>query len=218
MLSDPSGVVADQPAPVVSASSIPAIVPSAAAVPVPVPADAPVAIAVPVPVPADAPVAIAVPVPVPADAPVAIAVPVPVPADAPASAPTPTAISAAIDTIVKDLSGANLSAGDIARYLPRLAAQVHALNIPGADKSALVVAAAHVLVDRCVPEGERTAAHALTDAVFPAAIAGIIDVVRGRVTFQQAVAASMAAVPELVPIVAPMARNCLMSLLSVCKK
>ena len=213
MLSDPSVV-----------SAIPAIVPapSVAAVPVPVPAAAPVAIAVvvPVPAPVDAPAAIAVPVPAPADAPaaIAIAVPVPAPADAPASAPTATAISAAIDTIVNDLSGANLSAGDIARYLPRLAAQVHALNIPGADKSALVVAGAHVLVDRCVPEGERTAAHALTDAVFPAAIAGIIDVVRGRVTFQQAVAASMAAVPELVPIVAPMARNCLLSLLSVCKK
>lgn len=198
MLSDPSGVVADQSTPVVSASSIPAIVPSVAAVPVPVPA------AVPVPVPAPVPAAIAV----------AVAVPVPAQADA----PTATAISSAIDTIVKDLSGANLSAGDIARYLPRLAAQVHALNIPGADKSALVVAGAHVLVDRCVPEGERTAAHALTDAVFPAAIAGIVDVVRGRVTFQQAVAASMAAVPELVPVVAPMARNCLMSLLSVCKK
>ena len=195
MLSDPSVV-----------SALPAIVP------------VPSVAAVPVPVPAAAPVAIAVPVPVPADAPVAIAVPVPVPADAPASAPTPTAISSAIDAIVKDLSGANLSAGDIARYLPRLAAQVHALNIPGADKSALVVAAAHVLVDRCVPEGERTAAHALTDAVFPAAIAGIVDVVRGRVTFQRAVAESMAAVPELVPVVAPMARNCLMSLLSVCKK
>jgi hypothetical protein len=70
------------------------------------------------------------------------------------------------------------------------------------------MAAAHVLVDRVMSEGARPAAHALVDVVFPAAIAGVIDVVAGRVSFQQA------APTPANQVVQAASTNCLSQLLS----
>lgn len=137
------------------------------------------------------------------------------------AAPTLTKeLSDAVDEIVRDLSGASMSvmtAGGLIRFVPRLASLVHTLQIRGGEKRDLVMAAAHVLVDRVIGESERPAAHALVDVVFPSAIAGVIDVVAGRVTFQQAAAeavttAVMSAATNQVVIA--QAGNCLTQLIA----
>lgn len=119
----------------------------------------------------------------------------------------------AVDGIVRDLSGADVSAASLVRFVPRLASIVHALQIRGAEKRDLVMAAAHVLVSRAVPDADRSAAHTMVDAIFPSAIAAVIDVVAGRVTFQQAAAAVSNS--DVVTTVASTG-NCLTQMLSAC--
>ena len=93
-------------------------------------------------------------------------------------------LSGVIAEIVADLSGVTVSGvGELVRHIPRLAAHVQALPLAGAEKRDLVLAAGHILVDRCIPEGARATAHGLVDSVFPFAIAAVIDVARGRVNF-----------------------------------
>ena len=112
-----------------------------------------------------------------------------------------------IAEVVTDLSGA--SAADLLRYVPRFAAHVHTLDLLKADKRALVLGALRELADRCIPAEAREAAHSLLDMVVPAALAGVIDVVRGRVSFEKAVS-----VPEL----AVASGNCLTALFACIKK
>ena len=123
----------------------------------------------------------------------------------------------AIDGIVHDLSGAAVSVGELIRFVPRLASLVHTLQIRGGEKRDLVMAAGHVLVDRVIGDSERPAAHALVDVVFPPAIACVIDVVAGRVTFQQAaVHAATTAVASAATnqVIVAQAGNCLTQLLA----
>lgn len=156
-----------------------------------------------------------------ATAPAPAPTPAPEPAP-PASAPAPPSLtkelSDAVDEIVRDLSGASsMSVGDLIRFVPRLSSLVHTLQIRGGEKRELVMAASHVLVDRVIGESGRPAAHALVDVVFPPAIAAVIDVVAGRVTFQQA--ATQAAVSSVSsaaanPVVVNEAGNCLSQILA----
>lgn len=140
----------------------------------------------------------------------------------PVAVPQPTLskeLADAVDGIVRDLSGADASAASLLRFVPRLASIVHTLQIRGAEKRDLVMAAAHVLVSRVVPEADRSAAHAMVDAAFPPAIAAVIDVVAGRVTFQQAVAATAVAAvsnSEAMTTVVSSTGNCLTQMLSAC--
>jgi hypothetical protein len=148
-----------------------------------------------------------------------------VPAPAPAPAPALTKeLSDALDGIVNDLSGVNassLNVGDLIRFVPRLAALVHSLQIRGAEKREMVMSASHILVSRVIPESDRASAHALVDVVFPPAIAGVIDVVNGRVSFEQAAVATASSTVSAAaanPIVVSTARNCLTQLLSCLRK
>jgi hypothetical protein len=128
------------------------------------------------------------------------------------SGATPAAaidFSKVINEIITDVSGA--SAADLLRYIPRFAAHVHELDLPKADKRALVIGALHELVNRCIPDEAREAAHSLVDTVAPAALAGVIDMVRGRVSFVPAVMAAA-------PVVAQQSGNCLMAMFACIKK
>ena len=167
------------------------------------------------------PVVAEVPSPDPAPAPIpppVTAPPVQTLVAAPVVVPSLTKeLTDAIDGIVHDLSGAAASVGELIRIVPRLASLVHTLQIRGGEKRELVMSAAHVLVDRVIGESERPAAHALVDVVFPPSIAGVIDVVAGRVTFQQAAtqAATTATASALTnPVVVAQAGNCLTQLLA----
>lgn len=146
---------------------------------------------------------------------------------APAPAPAPALtkeLNDALDGIVSDLSGANassLNVGDLIRFVPRLASLVHTLQIRGTEKREMVMAASHILVDRVIPDSDRASAHALVDVVFPPAIAGVIDVVNGRVSFEQAATAAASSVASNVaanPVAVSSARNCLTQLISCLRK
>ncbi len=157
------------------------------------------------------------PDPVPAPAP-------PTPAQTPVAVPPASSLSKelsdAVDGIVRDLSGVGvtgITVGDLLRFVPRLASLVHTLQIRGSEKRDMVVAAVHVLVDRVIGEGERPAAHVLVDVICPPAIAAVIDVVAGRVTFQQA-AMTAATAAAANPVVIAQAGNCLTQLLSCLAK
>ena len=195
-------------------------VPPSADVPSPDPAIAPVP-----PVSSDPVVPVAPTVspvsPVPVVAGTTTPAPPQIQAAAPAE-PQPTLskeLADAVDGIVRDLSGVDVSAASLLRFVPRLASVVHTLQIRGGEKRDLVLVAAHVLVSRVVPEGDRPAADALVDAMFPPAIAAVIDVVAGRVTFQQVVATAAAAVAsnaEVATTVVASTGNCLTQMLSAC--
>lgn len=166
------------------------------------------------------------PVPAPAPPPAALE-PTPHPVQTPVVAPAAALskeLSDAVDGIVRDLSGVGvtgITVGDLLRFVPRLASLVHTLQIRGSEKRDMVIAAAHVLVDRVIGEGDRPAAHALVDVVFPPAIAAVIDVVAGRVTFQQAAvtaASSTATAAAANPVVVAQAGNCLTQLLACLAK
>jgi hypothetical protein len=140
------------------------------------------------------------------------------PAQTPVVAPAATLtteLSGAVDEIVHDLSGVGvtgITVGDLLRFVPRMASLVHALQIRGSEKRDMVIAAAHVLVDRVIGEGDRAVAHVLVDVVFPPAIAAVIDVVAGRVSFQQAVAVAEN------HVVVTQSGNCLSQILSCLAK
>ena len=120
-------------------------------------------------------------------------------------------LSGVLQLIVVDLSGVHVDAVSLLRHIPRLAAHVHALTISNDDKRALVIGAAHTLIDRLVPSAEVKTAHTMVDAVFPAAIAAVIDVVRGRVSFG---VAAQALVSSAAPVVIEVAqRECIPRLL-----
>jgi hypothetical protein len=124
-----------------------------------------------------------------------------------------------VDGIVRDLSGVAVTEpASLLRFVPRLASLVHTLQVRGAEKHELVMTAAHVLVSRVIPEADRSRAHEMIDTIFPPAIAAVIDVVAGRVTFQQLAtsAASAASSPESVAVVAASTGNCLTQILSAC--
>jgi hypothetical protein len=130
-------------------------------------------------------------------------------------------LSDVVDGIAHDLSGSVVTVGDLLRFVPRLASLVHTIQIRGSEKRDMVIAAAHVLVDRVIGAGDRPAAHALVDVVFPHAIASVIDVVAGRVTFQQAAAtAAVATVAAAAanPVVVAQVGNCLTQLLACLAK
>ena len=89
---------------------------------------------------------------------------------------------------VVDLSGAVHSGADLLRHVPALAAAAQAVGGSGSEKLALVQRAAHTAVDLYVPAEERTAAHGLVDGVLPSVVRAILDVSKGRVTIQAALA------------------------------
>jgi len=111
--------------------------------------------------------------------------------DAPAkAAPAKVDLSGALDvlvtTICADLSGVPLSTAALVRLVPRLAAALHVFSAPLEEKKKVILAAAHKLVDRCVPVEQREVAHELVDAVVPAAVDAVMDVVSGDVAFPAA--------------------------------
>lgn len=173
---------------------------------------------VPSPDPAPAPAPVPAPAPeatTPAQEQIVVAAPV---AAAPPQPTLTKELADAVDGIVRDLSGADVSVASLLRFVPRLASLVHTLQIRGAEKRELVMAAAHVLVARVIPEAERSTADGMIDLIFPPAIAAVIDVAAGRVTFQQAVEATATAVASTpqVEVVASSAGNCLRQLVSSC--
>lgn len=151
-----------------------------------------------------APVAAA---PAPAPAPVAA----PVAAPAPAAVPEPEPVISkkvgpileahpdllrAIETIRQDVSGASFSGvvANLFRHVPKLAAAVHDLDLSNAEKRACVIAAAHQVVDHFAPASEEAnSAKTLLDSTLPSVIAGVIDVVKGRVSFGAAASAAASA-------------------------
>ncbi len=115
--------------------------------------------------------------------------------------------------IIKDLSGASVSGvGDLLRFVPRLAAAADKIDVTKAEKRALVIAAGHKLVEALLPVDAREDANRLVDAVFPGALAGVIDMARGRVTFQDA---AKAVAESAAPVVLEVAqKKCLPMVLS----
>jgi hypothetical protein len=89
---------------------------------------------------------------------------------------------------VVDLSGAVHSGADLLRHVPALAAAAQVVGGSGSEKLALVQRAAHTAVDLYVPAEERTAAHGLVDGVLPSVVRAVLDVSKGRVTIQAALA------------------------------
>ncbi len=123
-------------------------------------------------------------------------------APAPAPAVTVADLSGVIEGIMTDLSGVSaLSVGELVRYIPRLAAHVQTLPIGKAERRDLVIAAGHLLVDRCAPEAARETVHGLVDSVFPFAIAAVVDVARGRVNFANPAQAAQQLTAEAPPAV-----------------
>lgn len=123
-------------------------------------------------------------------------------------------LSGVIAVITTDLSGATLGVGELVRYIPRLAAHAQTLSIGKAEKRDLVMAASHLLVDRCVPESARETVHGLVDSIFPSAIAAVVDVARGRVQFAAAIVAATTDAPPVVQQVAHQAVNGCLPLLA----
>lgn len=101
------------------------------------------------------------------------------------------ALPSILGNAVADLSGAVHSGADLLRYVPALAAAAQTLGGTGPEKLALVQRAAHTAVDLYVPTEERTAAHGLVDGVLPSVVRAVLDVSRGRVKIQDAVAAAV---------------------------
>lgn len=149
---------------------------------------------------------------------VAAEVPAPVaaaPAPAPAPVPEPVIskkvgpileahpdLLRAIETIRQDVSGASFSGvvANLFRHVPKLAAAVHDLDLSNAEKRACVIAAAHQVVDHFAPASEdANSAKTLLDSTLPSVIAGVIDVVKGRVSFGAAASAAASAAAAHVP-------------------
>jgi hypothetical protein len=105
----------------------------------------------------------------------------------------------------------DIDISDVIRIVPRLSAYVQKLDIAGSEKFALVMAAAHSLVDR-MPDDAQSSAHALVDKILPAAIQNVLDVAKGRVTWQQVVATQTVVLQN--PEVVESAKNCCLPLLS----
>lgn len=126
-------------------------------------------------------------------------------------------LSGVIQQIITDLSGSNPGVGELFRFVPVLAAKAQTLNVSKERKRDLVLAAGHQLVDRVIVEDMRVDGHHVIDAVFPGALAGVVDLARGRVSFETAAAAVVQAVSA--PVVLEVAqRRCLPLILSCLKK
>jgi hypothetical protein len=126
-------------------------------------------------------------------------------------------LSGVIQSVITDLSGSTPGVGELFRFVPVLAAKAQTLNVSNERKRELVVAAGHQLVDRVLVEDLRVDAHRVVDAVFPGALAGVVDLARGRVSFETAAAAAVQLVSA--PVVVDVAqRRCLPMILSCLKK
>lgn len=126
-------------------------------------------------------------------------------------------LSGVIQQVVTDLSGSNPGVGELFRFVPVLAAKAQTLNVSNERKRELVIAAAHQIVDHVIVEDMRADGHRVIDAVFPGALAGVIDLARGRVSFETAAAAAVQLVSS--PAVIEVAqRRCLPLILSCLKK
>ncbi len=101
-------------------------------------------------------------------------------------------LKAPLEKIAEDLKGKDVEISDLMRHVPELAAFVQKFEIAGAEKKALVMDASLKLVDLVVKEDLRESTRALVSAIFPAAIENVIDVARGRVSFEKAVEAVVA--------------------------
>lgn len=101
-------------------------------------------------------------------------------------------LKAPIEKIAEDLKGKEVEISDLMRHVPELAAFVQKFEIAGAEKKALVMDASLKLVELVVKEDLREPTRALVSAIFPAAIENVIDVARGRVSFEKAVEAVVA--------------------------
>lgn len=123
-----------------------------------------------------------------------------------------TDLSGVLSSVALDLSGVEVDGAILLRYLPRLAAAVNDKPLSGAQKRDLVIGACHILVDRLVPVDQRADAHTLLTKVAPPAIAAVIDVAHGRVTFA---AAAQSVATAAAPVVLEVAqRQCLPHLLA----
>ena len=126
-------------------------------------------------------------------------------------------LSGVIQSVIADLSGSTPGVGELFRFVPVLAAKAQTLNVSKERKRDLVVAAGHQLVDRVIVEDMRADGHRVIDAVFPGALAGVVDLARGRISFETAAAAAVQLVSA--PAVVDVAqRRCLPLLLSCLKK
>jgi hypothetical protein len=126
-------------------------------------------------------------------------------------------LSGVIQQIITDLSGSNPGVGELFRFAPVLAAKAQTLNVSKERKRELVVAAAHQLVDRVIVEDMRVDGHRVIDAVFPGALAGVIDLARGRVSFETAAAAAVAQAVSAPVVLEVAQRRCLPLILSCLK-
>lgn len=126
-------------------------------------------------------------------------------------------LSGVIQQVITDLSGSNPGVGELFRFVPVLAAKAQTLNVSNERKRDLVLAAGHQLVDRVIVEDMRVDGHRVIDAVFPGALAGVIDLARGRVSFETAAAAAVQLVSSPV-VVEVVQRRCLPLILSCLKK
>ncbi len=127
--------------------------------------------------------------------------------------PLPSSLAKA----VTDLSGVVHSGADLLRHVPVLAAAAQAVGGSGPEKLALVQRAAHTAVDLYVPAEERAPAHLLVDGVLPSVVRAVLDVSKGRVKIQDAVAAAAVEVvsdPRAQAAAAGLAARCLACLLA----
>ena len=93
-------------------------------------------------------------------------------------------------------------AQQIIPYIPKFAAVVHGLAIPGSEKKAVVITGLHTLVDELVAADKLSAAiksdvDRFIDTVVPITIDTMIDVVKGAFDFKKTVAGCLPALMSL---------------------
>jgi hypothetical protein len=123
----------------------------------------------------------------------------------------PDCLDAVIDKVVADISEIPEVAA-ILRHVPKFVAAAHTLTVPGPEKRTLVLKALHVLVEKLQAANKISAEFrgeldAFLDATVPVSIDTLLDVVKGRVTFDSLIQQA-AANPEAVVAVAATALTC----------
>ena len=100
------------------------------------------------------------------------------------------ALAPILDSLQKEIGAAGIQeAAALLKYIPRLATTVHALAIPGAEKKQAVLKGLHDLVKTLQATGALTAdkqaeLDTFIDMVGPITLDTVLDVVKGRVTFE----------------------------------
>ena len=85
-------------------------------------------------------------------------------------------LSGVVHTIVADLSGVVVNTTKIVEVLPKLLISAWGLNLSKDKVQEQVLAAVHVVVARCVAEGEKPVVQIFVDSVVPAVVAALCAV------------------------------------------